>query len=577
MNTAVRSWLPGFEVLARYDRRWLRDDVLAGLVLTALLIPAGIGYAQVSGLPPVTGLYATIVPLLVYAVVGPSRILVLGPDSSLAPIVGASILPLAVGDPDRAVALAGVLAILMGAFLVIGSLLRLGFVTDLLSKPIRIGYLNGIALVVIVGQLAALLGFSVEADGLVGDARAVVAGVLDGLGDPTVVAIGVMALAVMLVLRVVAPRVPGVLVAVAGSMIGVAVFGLRNEVPVVGALPRGLPTPALGGLDWGDVISLIGPAAGIALIAFADTGVLSRTFASRRGESVSGTDEMRGLGLSNVASGIFGGFPVAASMSRTPVAERAGARTQLCGVVGALLIVGFIVLTPNLTSYLPRSVLAAVVIVAAASLIDVRGMIWLLRVDRVDGLLSVAALLGVALIGVLQGIVVAIALSFVALVDRSWRPYRAELGQITGLRGYHDLSRHPEGHRVPGIIIVRFDAPLFFANAGMFGVWVRSVVDAGADADADAIPIRHVVLAAEPITDIDSTAIDEIVALDDHLAAEGIELVFAEMKGPVHDHITRYGLVSRFGPDRFAPTVGAAVDAIIGRERDDIGSPSDRT
>ena len=575
MNTAVRSWLPGFEVLARYDRRWLRDDVLAGLVLTALLIPAGIGYAQVSGLPPVTGLYATIVPLLVYAVVGPSRILVLGPDSSLAPIVGASILPLAAGDPDRAVALAGVLAILMGAFLVIGSLLRLGFVTDLLSKPIRIGYLNGIALVVIVGQLAALLGFSVEADGLVGDARAVVAGVLDGLGDPTVVAIGVMALAVMLVLRVVAPRVPGVLVAVAGSMIGVAVFGLRNEVPVVGALPRGLPTPALGGLDWGDVISLIGPAAGIALIAFADTGVLSRTFASRRGESVSGTDEMRGLGLSNVASGIFGGFPVAASMSRTPVAERAGARTQLCGVVGALLIVGFIVLTPNLTSYLPRSVLAAVVIVAAASLIDVRGMIWLLRVDRVDGLLSVAALLGVALIGVLQGIVVAIALSFVALVDRSWRPYRAELGQITGLRGYHDLSRHPEGHRVPGIIIVRFDAPLFFANAGMFGVWVRSVVDAGADAGA--IPIRHIVLAAEPITDIDSTAIDEIVALDDHLAAEGIELVFAEMKGPVHDHITRYGLVSRFGPDRFAPTVGAAVDAIIGRERDDIGSPSDRT
>ena len=575
MNTAVRSWLPGFEVLARYDRRWLRDDVLAGLVLTALLIPAGIGYAQVSGLPPVTGLYATIVPLLVYAVVGPSRILVLGPDSSLAPIVGASILPLAAGDPDRAVALAGVLAILMGAFLVIGSLLRLGFVTDLLSKPIRIGYLNGIALVVIVGQLAALLGFSVEADGLVGDARAVVAGVLDGLGDPTVVAIGVMALAVMLVLRVVAPSVPGVLVAVAGSMIGLAVFGSRDEVPVVGALPRGLPTPALGGLDWGDVISLIGPAAGIALIAFADTGVLSRTFASRRGESVSGTDEMRGLGLSNVASGIFGGFPVAASMSRTPVAERAGARTQLCGVVGALLIVGFIVLTPNLTSYLPRSVLAAVVIVAAASLIDVRGMIWLLRVDRVDGLLSVAALLGVALIGVLQGIVVAIALSFVALVDRSWRPYRAELGQITGLRGYHDLSRHPEGHRVPGIIIVRFDAPLFFANAGMFGVWVRSVVDAGADAGA--IPIRHVVLAAEPITDIDSTAIDEIVALDDHLAAEGIELVFAEMKGPVHDHITRYGLVSRFGPDRFAPTVGAAVDAIIGRERDDIGSPSDRT
>lgn len=572
MSTTGRSWLPGLEVLARYDRRWLRDDVLAGVVLTALLIPAGIGYAQVSGLPPVTGLYATIVPLLVYALVGPSRILVLGPDSSLAPIVAASILPLAAGDPDRAVALAGVLAILMGAFLVIGSLLRLGFVTDLLSKPIRIGYLNGIALVVIVGQLPALFGFSVEADGLVGDARGVAEGLVDGLVDPTVFAIGATSLVVMVVLRVVARRVPGVLVAVCGSMIAVAVFGLRDEIPVVGALPRGIPAPALGGLDWGDVVSLIGPAAGIALIAFADTGVLSRTFASRTGAPVSGTDEMRGLGLSNVASGLFGGFPVSASTSRTPVAERAGARTQLVGVVGALLLIGFVVLTPNLTSYLPRSALAAVVIVAAASLVDVRSTIWLLRVDRVDGLLSVAALLGVALIGVLQGIVVAIALSFVAVVNQAWRPYRAELGQITGLRGYHDLSRHPEGRRVPGVIIVRFDAPLFFANAGMFDDWVRSVVDA----ENGDVPTRYVVLAAEPITDIDSTAIDEIVSLDDHLAAEGIQLIFAEMKDPVRDHITRYGLVERFGPDRFAPTVGAAVDAIIGRERDDIGSPSDR-
>jgi MFS superfamily sulfate permease-like transporter len=498
---------------------------------------------------------------------------VLGPDSSLAPIVAASILPLAAGDPDRAVALAGVLAILMGAFLVIGSLLRLGFVTDLLSKPIRIGYLNGIALVVIVGQLPALFGFSVEADGLVGDARGVVQALVDGLVDPTVFAIGATSLVVMVVLRLVARRVPGVLVAVCGSMIAVAVFGLRDEIPVVGALPRGIPAPALGGLDWGDVVSLIGPAAGIALIAFADTGVLSRTFASRTGAPVSGTDEMRGLGLSNVASGLFGGFPVSASTSRTPVAERAGARTQLVGVVGALLLIGFVVLTPNLTSYLPRSALAAVVIVAAASLIDLRGTIWLLRVDRVDGLLSVAALLGVALIGVLQGIVVAIALSFVAVVNRAWRPYRAELGQITGLRGYHDLSRHPEGRRVPGVIIVRFDAPLFFANAGMFDDWVRSVVDA----KNGNVPTRYVVLAAEPITDIDSTAIDEIVSLDDHLASEGIQLIFAEMKDPVRDHITRYGLVERFGPDRFAPTVGAAVDAIIGRERDDIGSPSDRT
>jgi high affinity sulfate transporter 1 len=566
----LRSWAPGVQVLANYQRSWLRSDLTAGVVLTALLIPAGIGYAQAAGLPPETGLYATIVPLLAYAVVGPSRILVLGPDSSLAPIIAASIMPLSGGDPQRAVALAGLLAILMGLLLVLGGIFRLGFVTNLLSKPIRVGYLNGIALVVVASQIPKLLGFSVDSDTLIGDVRATVEAVGDGEVDGTACAVGLVSLAVIVAFRAWWRRVPGVLVAVVGAIVAVAVMGWRDELPVVGALPQGLPAPALGGLEWRDVWSLLGPAFGIALIAFADTAVLSRVFATRHGEVVDGSREMRGVGVANLASGLLGGFAVSASSSRTPVAEQAGGRTQLVGVTGALLIVVFVLLTPGLTGYLPSSTLAAVVIVAASGLFDGRAVHRLLRVSRVEGLLSVVALLGVALVGVLEGIVIAVGLSLAAFVVQAWRPYRAELVRLPGVRGYHDVGRHPEGDRIPGVVIVRFDAPLFFANGSMFDDYVRAVVaDAGPD-------VRTVILAAEPITQIDTTAVDELVELDDYLAAAGRRLVIAEMKGPVKDRLVRYVGDGRFGPERFAPTVGAAVDAVVGRERHDIGRPSDR-
>ena len=565
-----RYWLPSVDVFRGYRREWIRDDVVAGIVLTALLIPAGIGYAEVSGLPPITGLYATIVPLVVYALVGPSRILVLGPDSSLAPIIGASILPLAAGDPDRAIALAGVLSILMGLLLVIGGILHLGFVTDLLSKPIRTGYLNGIALVVVIGQIPKLLGFSVDGDGVIGDAVETVRGIADGNVDGRAAALGIVSLIGIMTLKAVKSRVPGVLVAVIAAGVVVAVMGWRDEVPVVGSLPQGLPAPALGGITFDDVTSLLGPALGIALIAFADTGVLSRVFAARHGEAVSGSQEMRAVGLANIASGALGGFAVSASSSRTPVAEQAGSKSQLTGVAGALMLLGFILLAPDLTSYLPSSTLAAVVITAASSLVDVGTVVRLARAHPTEAVLSVAAFLGVALIGVLEGIVVAIGLSFLAFVHQSWRPYRAELGRIPKTRGYHDLSRHPEGRRLDGIAIVRFDAPLFFANGGMFDDYVRSVVTGRGD-------VRHLILAAEPITDIDATAIDELIELDDFLTASGVDFVIAEMKGPVKDRLVQYGLGDRFGEERFAPTVGAAVDTILGHERTDIGNPSDRS
>lgn len=575
LGQRLSAALPGVGVALRYERGWFWADLRAGVVLTMLLIPAGIGYAQAAGLPSHTGLYATIVPLLAYAVFGPSRILVLGPDSSLAPIIAAAILPLALGDEQRAVALAGLLSVMVGIVLVSGGLARIGFVTDLLSKPIRLGYLNGVALVVIISQVPKLLGFEVSRGGPLENLARIGQGLAGGRVDAVAAAFGVAAIGVILAFRLGARRAGlGTFVAVLLATGLTWLLGMEGVLPTVGALPSGFPAPALGGLTWWDVPPLIGPALGIALITFADTGVLSRTLAARHGESVSGSQEMIGLGAANVAGGLLGGFPVSSSASRTPVAEQAGARTQLTNVVGAALLLVFMLAVPGLTRYLPQAVLAAVVIVAASSFIDVPAMGRLWRLDRTDALLSVAAFLGVYLVGVLEGIVVTIALSFLAFALRAWRPYRAELGRVPGLRGYHDRARHPEAERIPGVVIVRFDAPLFFANGGIFDTWVRGVV-ATADREerrAGRPGVRTVILAAEPITDIDTTSLDEFLELDAFLTARGIKLVLAEMKGPVKDHLARWGLAGQFPPDRFKPTVGAAVDEITGELRSDIGS-----
>ena len=554
-----RGWidelLPGVSVARRYERAWLRPDLTAGVALFALVIPAGMAYAEVAGLPPVTGLYATIVPLLVYGLVGPSRVLVLGPDSSLAPMIAAAVVPLALGSDERAVALAGLLAVLMGVVLIAGRALRLGFVTGLLSRPIRVGYLNGIALVVIVSQLPKVLGTAVPGGSVWATLDQTVRGVLAGDAHGSAVLVGVASWAVIVLARRVGSPVPGVLIAVVGSMAATAVLGLGDHLAVVGALPRGLPAPALSGLRPGDVVALLVPAAGIALIAFADTGVLSRTLAGRHGYAVSGNQEMGALGVANAATGLLGGFPVSGSTSRTPVAVQAGARTQLAGVVAALLVLGFMVVLPGLTAYLPTSTLAAVVIVAASSFVDVRGLIRLARMSLGETGLLVAAFLGVAFIGVLQGILVAIGLSLVAFVRQAWDPYRAELVRLDGTPGYHDLSRHPAGRRTPGLVIARFDAPLFFANGAVFVAFVTNLVDAAPQ------PVRWVVVAAEPITGIDTTALDDLIELDEHLERRGTSLVFAEMKGPVKDRLLRFGAGARFGPEHFFPTVGSAVKA----------------
>ena len=554
----IDGFVPGVAVARSYRRSWIRPDLSAGAALVAVLIPAGMAYAAAAGLPPVTGLYATIVPLLAYALFGPSRVLVLGPDSSLAPMIAAAVLPLALGSSQRAVALAGMLALMMGLILIAGRALRLGFITGLLSKPIRVGYLNGIALVVIATQLPKLLGMSVRVGSVWDYLGQTARGLSEGAANGPALLIGVASLGVIVLSRVLGSKVPAALLAVVGSAIATAVLGLEGALPVVGALPSGLPAPALSGLGLRDVAALLGPATGIALIAFADTTVLSRALATRHGYTVDGSQEMGALGIANAASGLFGGFPVSGSTSRTPVAVQAGARTQLVGVVAAGLLIAFMVLAPGLTAYLPSSTLAAVVIVSAASMVDVKTLVRLARMSRTETALLIATFLGVAFIGVLQGIIVAIGLSLMAFVRRAWNPYRTELVSIDGVPGYHDLSRHSEGDRIPGLVIARFDAPLFFANGSVFDTFIRALVTEAPQ------PLRWVIVAAEPITGIDTTAIDDLVELDDYLDRLGISLVFAEMKGPIKDRLVRFGVGSRFGPEHFFPTVNNAVKAYRG-------------
>jgi high affinity sulfate transporter 1 len=544
-------FVPGLEVARQYRREWLRDDVVAGVVLTALLVPQGMAYAELAGLPPIAGIYATMVPLLAYAVFGPSRILVMAPDSALAPLIAAAVIPLAASDADARMGLAALLALMVGALCLIGGIARLGFVTDLLSKPVRIGYLAGIAVVVLADQAAKVLGIEIEADDFLGGLVELVT----SLGEmvPLTAAIGFGTFLGLLAIRWRFPRSPAALLAVVAGIAIVIAFNLQDVVPTVGEVPPGLPAPAVPPIDGELLGELAVPALAIALVAFADTSVLSRSYASKLGDRVNQDQELFALGASNVAAGLFQGYPVASSSTRTPAAEAAGAKTQLTGVVAAVLLGVVLLVATGLLAPLPEATLAAIVMVAVLGLIDVPALRRLLHLNRADFALAVAALLGVAIVGVIPGIGVAIGLSVGALLWRAWHPYTAVLGRIDGRKGYHDRDRHPEGRQVPGLVLYRFDAPLFFANADAFR---EGVHDAIAQAES---PVRRVVIAAEPITDVDTTAADMLVELLDNLDQREIGLSFAELKGPVKDKVERYGLDRRLADPPFPSTVGEAV------------------
>jgi high affinity sulfate transporter 1 len=547
-------WLPGPLTLRHYELGWLAHDVAAGVVLATVLVPVGIAYAIASGLPGIYGLYATIVPLLAYAIFGPSRILVLGPDSSLAAIILGVIFPLSGGDPARAVALAGMMAVVSGAVCIVAGVTRLGFITELLSKPIRYGYMNGIALTVLVSQLPKLFGFSIDGEGPLRELWAIVKTIFGGGANWAAFAIGAGTLAVILLLKN-NKRVPGVLIAVVGAtaIAGGLDLAARANVSVLGPLPQGLPAFAIPWITYGDIVPILIGGCAIAVVSFADTSVLSRTYAGRTGQRVDPSQEMIGLGAANLAAGFFQGFPISSSASRTPVAEAAGARTQMTGVVGAVVVALLLLVAPNLLKHLPSAALAAVVIASAIGLIEVADLARIFRIQRWEFWLSVVCFVGVAVFGVIPGIGLAIVLAIIEFLWDAWRPHFAVLGREEGLKGYHDVARYPHARQIPGLVLFRWDAPLFFANAELFKERVLDVVANSPD------PVRWFVVAAEPVTSVDVTAADTLAELDNTLHESGIELCFAELKDPVKDKLRRFGLFAQIGEPFFFPTVGAAV------------------
>ena len=557
-QTGWIRWVPGWNTLRHYQLSWLRYDLVAGLVMTTMLVPVGIAYAEASGLPGINGLYATIVPLLAYAVFGPSRILVLGPDSALAALILTVVLPLSAGQPQRAVAVAGMMAIVSGVVCVVAGLARLGFITELLSKPIRYGYMNGIALTVLLSQIPKLLGFSVTAEGPLRQAWGIVNKVLVGNTNMVALAIGASALALILVLKR-WPRVPGILIAVVAATIVVAAFDLakRAGVSVLGPLPRGLPAPSVPFVHFNDLVPILMGGVAVALVSFADTSVLSRTYAARLRTPVDPNQEMVGLGVANLAAAFFQGFPISSSSSRTPVAEAAGARTQLTGIVGALMIALLLLFAPNLLRNLPNTALAAVVIASAIGLFEVSDLRRIYRIQRLEFWLSMVCFAGVAVLGAIPGIGLAIVIAVIEFLWDGWRPHSAVLGRVEHVKGHHDITRYPKARLIPGLVLFRWDAPLFFANAELFR---ERSLDAVANSPT---PVHWLVIAAEPVTSVDVTAADAVCELDDTLHAAGIELRFAEMKDPVKDKLKRFGVFTHFGEQSFYPTIGEAVNAYL--------------
>ncbi len=553
--TGWQRWVPGWQTVREYRSEWLSSDIAAGLVLTTMLVPVGIAYAEASGVPGIYGLYATIFPMLAYALFGPSRIMVLGPDSALAAVIIAVVLPLSHGDPARAIALASAIALVSGIVCIGAGLLRLGFITELLSKPIRYGYMNGIALTVLISQLPKLFGFSIESDGPIGNLMSIGQAIGDGQSNVAASALGIGTLALILLLKRF-ERFPGVLVAVIWATVVTGLLSLDQSagVKVLGTLPQGLPGLAFPLITMADLQAVVIGGFAVALVSFADTSVLSRTFAAKLRTRVDPNQEMIGLGAANLAAGLFQGFAISSSSSRTPVAEAAGAKTQLTGVVGAIAVALLLVVAPDLLQHLPSSALAAVVIAAAIGLFEFADLRRIYRIQQWEFWLSMVCFVGVAVFGTIPGIGIAIGMAVIEFLWDGWRPHYAVLGRVDGVRGYHDIKRYPEARLVPGLVLFRWDAPLFFANAELFQERVLHAIEASPTS------VNRLIVTAEPVTSIDVTSADMLAELQHKMQTAGIELHFAEMKDPVKDKLRRFEIFDLFGGKIFHPTIGAAVD-----------------
>ena len=561
----VPGWrrpLPGAAALLGYRRSWLRGDLLAGVTVAAYLVPQVMAYAGVAGLPPVAGLWAILPALALYALLGSSRLLSVGPESTTALMTATVVGPLAAGDPGRYATLAATLAVTVGLLCLVARVVRLGFLADLLSRPVLVGYLAGVALIMMVDQLPKLTGVKASGSEFFPQLWSFVGHLSDA--HPATVIFSAAVLTFLLVAARYARAVPGPLLAMVLGTLAVVVLGLddRYGVKVIGEVPSGLP--ALARPDLGELPRLVLPALGVLIVAYTDFILTARAFTGRDddGPGLDANQEFLALGAANLGAGVLHGFPVSSSASRTALASSAGARSQAYSLVaGAVVLAVLLFLSPLLTRT-PSAVLGALVVYAAVRMIDLAGLRRLASFRRRELLLALGCLAGVLALDILYGVLVAVGLSVAELLSRVARPHDAVEGLVPGLAGMHDVDDYPQARTIPGLLVYRYDSPLFFANAEDFRRRALAAVDQQPD------PVRWFVLNAEANVEVDITALDAVDELRRELARRGVVFALARVKQDLLDDLEAYGLVDSVGADLIFPTLPTAVAAYRNRYRD---------
>ncbi|MEU2253906.1 sulfate permease [Nocardia xishanensis] len=549
---------PGLRQFRGYRRGWLRADVLAGVTVAAYLVPQVMAYATVAGLPPVVGLWAVLGPLAVYVVIGTSRQLSVGPESTTALMTAVALAPLAEGHPGRYAALAAILAVLVGCVCLVGALIRLGVLADLLSKPVLVGYLAGTAGIMIVGQLGRISGVPVEGQTIPDQLRSFAEN-LEQWHWPTA-ALAASVLAALGLAAWQTPRLPAPLLAVLAATAVVAALSLqRHGIAAVGPIPAGIPTPALAGVAWGEVGQLILPAIGIAVVGFSDNALTARAFATRHGRHIEANTELAALGATNLAAGVLHGFPVSCSGSRTTIADAMHARTQMYSLTALAVVLAVLFGATTVLAAFPTAALGALVIYAALRLIEWPEFVRIARFRRSELLLALATLVAVLVFGVLYGVLIAVGLSILDLLRRVARAHDAILGFVPGVAGMHDLDDYPQAEPVAGLVIYRYDAPLCFANADDFRRRALAAVDQ--QTDRDGVPVRWFVLNAEANVEVDLTALDALEQLRGELTTRGITFAMARVKQDLRANLDAAGLTGRIGVEHLYPTLPTAIAA----------------
>ncbi|MBG4940300.1 SulP family inorganic anion transporter [Pseudomonas aeruginosa] len=549
----LARWVPGLDSLLHYRRAWFRPDVQAGLSVAALQIPTAIAYAQIAGFPPQVGLYACILPMLIYALIGSSRQLMVGPDAATAAMVAAAITPLAAGDPQRLVDLSMIVAIMVGLFSIVAGLARAGFIASFLSRPILVGYLNGIGLSLLVGQLGKLFGYEAATSGFVAGILALLENLLH-IHWPTLI-LGSLSLLLMVLLPRRFPQLPGALCGVLLASLAAALLGLdRYGVELLGEVPAGLPQLSWPQTSLEELKSLLRDATGITVVSFCSAMLTARSFAARHGYSINANHEFVALGLANIGAGVSQGFAISGADSRTAVNDMVGGKTQLVGVIAALVIAATLLLLNKPLGWVPMPALGAVLLLAGWGLIDVQALKGFWKLSRFEFSLCLLTTVGVLSVGVLPGIFVAVSIAVLRLLYYTYRPSDAVLGWMHGIDGQVELAKYPQATTLPGLVIYRFDAPLLFFNADYFKQRVLAVVDGSERPNA-------VLLNAEAMTNLDISGLATLHEVQQILKAQGVHLSLARVTGQTLDLLQRSSMLGEIKPPLVFSSVRSGVSA----------------